>query len=356
MKALSFSNFGNPETVITYQECTIPEPQAGEVRIRMIFAPIHNHHLWYVKGRYGIKPVLPAISGDEAIGVIEKIGTGVRGLKIGQKVIACKMWGAWAEMFLAKATDVVPVPKNVSDEVAAQLFSMPLSTMMLLAMTGAKAGDWIIQNAANGAVGKMLAGIAATRQIKVVSLVRSEQAKLEMTDLKIENVIVTSDMDWQEQVLALTAGHTAIAGVDSLGGEPSMQLLSLLKEGGALISFGAQTQQPLMIDPSDLIFQNKKVRGFWATRSAKEMPLKVKIKIFINVIKALFSGKLTLSEGGGLNIERLSKALALKNLAEMLRAGKIHLPVAGIFPLSAYKEALALSEKSGRNGKVLFRS
>ncbi|KMQ94393.1 nadph:quinone oxidoreductase [Lasius niger] len=321
---LSISEFGNPEEVVSYKECPLPEPKAGEVRVRMLLAPIHNHHLWYIKGRYGIKPTLPAVSGDEAIGLIEKIGPEVKGLHVAQKVVACKMWGTWAEAFIAKATDVVPIPKGVPDEVAAQIFSMPLSTMMLLGMAGAKEGDWIIQNAANGAVGKMLAGIAATRRIHVVSLVRSEQAKSEMTMLGIKNVVITSDPDWKEQ------------------------------DGGTLVAFGAQTQQPIMLDPADVIFRNKKVRGFWATRSAKEIPPKVKLKMLFNVIKAVLLGKLTLSEAGGFNLERLSKALALKNLAGLLRAGKIHLPVAGVFPLSEYKAALALAEKSGRNGIVAF--
>lgn len=355
MKSLSFAEFGNPEAVLAYKDVPLPEVKAGEVRVRMILAPIHNHHLWYIRGKYGIKPDLPAISGDEALGVIEAVGPGVRGLHVGQKIVACKMWGAWAEYFTAKAGDVVPVPKNVPDEVAAQLLSMPLSTLMLLGMTGAKSGEWVLQNAANGAVGKLLAGIAASRHIHVVSLVRSTQVKNNMSNAGIENVVSTSDSDWKSQVLALTGGHRAVAGVDSVGGEASADMLSLLGDGGTLISFGAQSQQPVMADPGDLIFYNKKIRGFWATRAAKQLPPKAKMRIFFNVAKALLLGNLRPAQAGGLNMERLSKALALKNLAEMLKAGRVSLPVAGIYPLSDYQAALALSEKPGRTGKVLFR-
>ena len=61
--------------------------------------------------------------------------------------------GSWAEYFIAPAAGVVPLPETISDEAAAQLIAMPFSAISLLDMLNVKAGDWIVQTAANGAVG-----------------------------------------------------------------------------------------------------------------------------------------------------------------------------------------------------------
>src|SRR5690606_9115999 len=110
----------------------VPEPAAGEVRVRMRLAPIHNHDLWTIRGQYGYKPRLPAIGGSEGHGVVDAIGEGVEGLHVGQRVTAASGRGTWAEYFVASAKMVIPMPDAIADELAAQLVAMPLSALMLL--------------------------------------------------------------------------------------------------------------------------------------------------------------------------------------------------------------------------------
>src|SRR5690606_40883428 len=86
----------------------------------------------------------------------------------------------WAEYFLADARALVPVPDAMPDEVAAQLVAMPLSALMLLESLAVEPGQWIVQNAANGAVGKTLAMLAAARGVRVLGLVRREEGVAEL--------------------------------------------------------------------------------------------------------------------------------------------------------------------------------
>jgi NADPH:quinone reductase-like Zn-dependent oxidoreductase len=65
---------------------------------------------------------------------------------------------------------------DLDDEVACQLTAMPLSALMALEEMGVKPGQWIVQNAATGAVGKTLAMISAARGIHVINLVRRKEA------------------------------------------------------------------------------------------------------------------------------------------------------------------------------------
>lgn len=160
MRAAIHTQFGDPAKVLELGERPTPQPGKGQVRVAMRRAPIHNHDLWTVRGNYGYKPELPAIGGSEAAGVIDALGEGVEGLQVGQRVVAAGVHEAWAEYFLADASGVVPLPDGLDDERGCQLIAMPLSALMLIEFLQVEKGDWIVQNTANGAVGKTVAMLA----------------------------------------------------------------------------------------------------------------------------------------------------------------------------------------------------
>src|SRR6187431_705132 len=173
MRALIHSTFGDPTEVLEVGERPLPEHDAGEVRVRTVLAAIHNHDLWTIRGTYGFKPGLPAASGTEAVGIVDALGEGVDTLKVGQRVTG-GTFGVWAEYFVAKAAGLLPVPDAISDETAAQLVSMPFSALALLDSLDLEPGDWMVQNTANGAVGKLVAQFAPARGINVLGLVRRD--------------------------------------------------------------------------------------------------------------------------------------------------------------------------------------
>src|SRR6476620_12705179 len=143
MRALIHTTFGDPTEVLEVAQRPLPEPGPGQVRVRTLLSPIHNHGLWTIRGTYGFKPELPAASGTEALGVVDALGEGVENLTVGQRVATGGTFGAWAEYVVANAAGLIPVPESLSDESAAQLVSMPFSTISLLQFLDAKQGDWI---------------------------------------------------------------------------------------------------------------------------------------------------------------------------------------------------------------------
>ncbi|MDF9440091.1 alcohol dehydrogenase catalytic domain-containing protein, partial [Acinetobacter baumannii] len=84
-----------------------PEPKAGEVRIKTIMSPIHNHDVWTVRGSYGYKPTLPAIGGSEAVGIVDALGEGVEHVQVGQRIAVAAVHGSWAEYFIAPAQGII---------------------------------------------------------------------------------------------------------------------------------------------------------------------------------------------------------------------------------------------------------
>lgn len=324
MRTLIHHTFGPAEDVLVLEDRPMPEPGHGQVRLRIVLSPIHNHDLWTVRGTYGFKPELPAASGTEALGVVDALGEGVDNLVIGQRVTTGGRFGVWAEYVVTKAAGLISVPDAVPDEAAAQLISMPFSTITLLQFLEARKGDWIVQNAANGAVGRMLAQLSEARGVNVLGLVRRTDGIEELRSQGIENVVATDQDDWREQAARITGGAAILAGVDSVGGTAAGDVLSLLTENGTLVAFGAMNSPVMEIKSGDVIFKQATVKGFWGSKVSQTMDAATRGALFGELIQRVSDGTLTL-------------------------------PVAGVFDADDAGDAVRASNTPGRVGKVLLR-
>jgi NADPH:quinone reductase-like Zn-dependent oxidoreductase len=321
MRAVTYAEFGDPAVVLEVTERPRPEPGPGQARVKMTRAAIHNHDLWTVRGSYGIKPPLPAIGGTEGAGVVDAIGDGVTHVKVGDRVAGFAL-GTWCEFFITAAAGLVPLPAAISDDVGCQLQAMPISAMALLDTYGVDGPDYIVQNAANGAVGKTLAKLARARGKNVVSLVRSDEAVAELAKHGVPGAISTAHADWRDHVKALVGEGKIRAAIDSVGGKGTAQLCSLLAPGGKLVAFGSMSGEPMQLDPGAFIFKQVTLEGFWLSKQNAVPPEK-------------FRGMIA-------------------ELIKLTAEGVLDLPVASVFPLEKAREAAIASASAGRGGKVLF--
>lgn len=324
MRSVVHERFGEPADVLFSAVCPLPHPGLGEVRIKTILSPIHNHDLWTIRGSYGYKPQLPAIGGSEAVGLIDALGEGVEGVTVGQRVATATAHGTWAEYFLAPAAQLVPVPEAIADEAAAQLLAMPLSAAMLLDFLNVRAGDWVVQNTANGAVGKILSMLAKARGVHTLNLVRRDEGVAELAALGIANTVSTARDGWQDEARALLGPNLARAAVDSIGGEASAALLSLLGEGGTLVSFGTMGGGAMQVPSGDLIFKQAVVKGFWGAKVAAALSADDKRRL-------------------------------IGELLHLVSTGALQLPVESIHGFDDAAGAARASLRPGRKGKVMFR-
>lgn len=323
MRSVVFERFGEPSEVLGTAERPLPQPGPGEIRVRLVLSPIHNHDLWTIRGTYGVKPALPATGGTEALGIVDALGEGVSGPAVGRRVVITGVSGVWSEFFLAPAARAIPIPDSIDDETACQLIAMPVSALILLHDLEVKAGDWIAQNAANGAVGRLVARLAAKRGVRVLSVVRRDAGLAELAAAGIGDAVSSEGEGWQERVQAITGGAPILRAVDSVGGAAANQLAELLAPGGRLVSFGAMSDRPLEISSGLLIFRRITVSGFWAAVRTGELGPKL--------------GEM------------------IGELIGMAASGELRLPVDGVFPLEKAAEAAAASDRPGRGGKVVLK-
>ncbi len=324
MRSATYNTFGKPTEVLSLGDSPVPEPKADEVRVKTILASIHNHDLLTIRGQYGFKPELPAIGGSEAVGIVDAIGDDVKNVKVGQRVAAASVQATWAEYFVVAEDMVFAVPDDLEDEIAAQLIAMPLSALMVIEFLELKSGQWVIHNAANGAVGTSLAMLAAARGINTINVVRSADAVAELEALGIKNNINSSDEDWKDQVRKIIGDDKISGAIDSVGGKSSNDLLSLLGHGGTLASFGIMSGQPMALDPTNIIFKQVTIKGFWGSKISQEMSVE--------------------------NKQRL-----IDELIERATNGNLKLPVEATFDLADIKKAVDGKLQSNKNGKVLLK-
>lgn len=309
MRALIHDTFGDPAEVLHVADVETPEPGPGEVRVRTVLASIHNHDLWTIRGTYGFKPELPARSGTEAVGVVDAVGEGVTTLQPGQRVVTGGTFGVWAEYFVAPAAALVPVPDGIDDEAAAQLISMPFSALSLLEYLDVAPGQWIAQNAANGAVGRLVAQFAAARGVHVLGLVRRAEGIAELAEAGISGVVATDDDAWRDRVIEITGGAPIVAGVDSVGGSASDDVLSLLADDGTLVVFGAMASPTMSLSSGSVIFRQVTVKGFWGSKVSRAMDASARAALIGEVIRGVGDGSVTLPVAAVHSFDEASRAV-----------------------------------------------
>ncbi len=118
MKAIRFEQYGEPAKVLTVQECPLPEPGKGEVRVRMLASPVNPSDLLFVRGlETAIQPQFPSPAGFEGVGMVDALGPQVQRPVPGQRVAFFnEKGGNWADYAVVPAHALLAVPDDLPDE------------------------------------------------------------------------------------------------------------------------------------------------------------------------------------------------------------------------------------------------
>ncbi len=175
MKALRTHAVGGPET-LTLDEIDAPVPGKGEVLVDVKACAINFPDTLIIRDLYQFKPPRPFAPGGEIAGVIEALGEGVEGYKVGDKVMAGIGNGGLAEKVVVNSGRMFPVPEGVPFEKAASLLMTYGTTIHGLKDRGhIKAGDTVLVLGAAGGVGLSAVELAKAFGARVVAAVSSEE-------------------------------------------------------------------------------------------------------------------------------------------------------------------------------------
>jgi NADPH:quinone reductase-like Zn-dependent oxidoreductase len=173
MRAVRFAAFGDPADVLAIEDLPAPAPGPGQVLVRMRVRPINPSDLFAIRGQYGILARLPATAGMEGAGVVEALGDGVTQLQVGQFVVPLSGGGTWQEYLVADAGALLLVPPGLGEREAAMLLVNPTTAWLLLnEVLRVEPGAWVLQNAANSAVGRFVIQLSRQAGFRTINVVR----------------------------------------------------------------------------------------------------------------------------------------------------------------------------------------
>ncbi|KAJ3365607.1 hypothetical protein GGF32_008740 [Allomyces javanicus] len=235
MKAIQVSATGGVD-VLKLATVARPVLAAGQVLVKNAYSGLNYIDTYHRTGLY--KLPLPFIPGREGAGVIEAVGDGVKGLKVGDRVA----WigpGSYAEYTAVPASKVQVVPDNVPLDTAAASLLQGLTALTLVKLGYAvKQGDWVLVHAAAGGTGGLLVQLAKHFGAKVIATTSSDAKVAEAVRLGADHVIRYDREDIAARVKEITGGEGVHAVFDGVGKATFDASLASLRRRGYMVSFG----------------------------------------------------------------------------------------------------------------------
>lgn len=322
MKQVLIERYGTPwEAASCADVPDVGDPGPDEVVFDVLAFPINPADMGFCRGTYRLKPPLPATPGAECVGRVVSVGASVRHVKPGDLVINLQREN-WTQRRKVKGDDAIPLPAGIDLRQAAMVrINPPTAQLMLSDFVDLKGGEWVIQNVANSAVGRLLIVLAHQRGLRTVNIVRRPELADELRALGADLVLVDGD-DLAARVARETGNAPIRLGVEAIGGAATGRLVDCLATDGTLVHYGSMGGEDPKVGRTNFIYRGVRLTGFMlgrflARRSAEQ-------------IRALYA-----------------------DLGGQVMAGRLFAPVDTVYPIEKIKDALAHADKGGRNGKIL---
>jgi NADPH:quinone reductase-like Zn-dependent oxidoreductase len=327
---------GAPLGGLKLEHFTPPSPQPGQALVEMLAAPIHPADINALEGTYGVARPVPFTPGNEAVGRVVQTAPPAPNDIAGKKVLLPYRIGTWASHILCEARDLIPVPENIPDTLAAQALINPLTALCLLETAAANTPSpanahpeqqqhkkILAQNAANSAVGLCIIQLAPRFGLDTLNIVRRPEAAKTAAQHGAQKVLLDENGQLTSADIRAAAAAPIPVGLNAVGGASATTLAGALADGGTLITYGAMSRQALKIPASFLIFRDIRFCGFWLHRwiaTASRQTLRQKVDLIL----------------------------------EDMSHSRLNLPVSTCFTLSQFTDAITAAASGHSRGKVLF--
>ncbi len=229
MKAILCNTLGGPENLVL-ADIPAPEPQPGEVLIRVKAAALNFLDTLILRGKYQFKPDLPFSPGSEVAGIVERTGPAVPDLMPGQRVMGYARFNGCREFVALPAKNLLPIPEGVANEAAAGLTITYGTAIYGLRDRGRlKAGETVAVLGASGGAGLAAVEIAKALGAHVIACASSPE-KLAICRQHGADALVNYDSeDLRESLRTLTNDRGVDIVYDCVGdryAEPALRSIA----------------------------------------------------------------------------------------------------------------------------------
>lgn len=314
-------DYNIPEKAIKSIE--VPElknPINNEVLFEVLAFPINPADLLSLEGKYATKNSLPSKLGAECIGRVIKIGNKVKSIREGDLVIPLDR-NNWVQKKISFESNLIKLPKNINILQGSMLKVNPATAyLMLNNYINLKKDNYIIQNASNSGVGRMIIGLAKFYGIKTINLVRREKLIPELKTLGADFVILDNELHTLDK---LNISSKPILAIDAIGGNNTKFIADKMEKNSIIINYGLLSGKNIELTSDQIIFNGISLKGFWLTSWLLKMSNDEKNNLY-------------------------------HHLAELVTKKAIYTPIEKTYELTEIQTAVEHSNRYNRNGKILI--
>jgi NADPH2:quinone reductase len=333
--------YGGPETLQVLEEAC-PEPARGEVRVRMLAAGVSLPDVMAREGVHPETPRVPFTPGWDLVGVVDRLGDDVSGVKPGQLVAALPIHGAYAEFVCLPARELVPVPPGLDPAEAVSLVLNYITAYQMLHRSArVRPGQRVLIHGASGGVGTALLQLGRLAGLEMYGTCSSRGASAVAS-------LGAVPIDYRRQDFVSEVHRLADGGMDAvfdpIGGSHIWQSRSALRPGGRVVGYGTTT--------------SLRGGGLTSGRPGRRNRLHG-IPIYALYIAGgwLLPGRKRVVPYSIQTLKRLKPALFRQDLIALfglLQKQKIKPLIAQRFPLAEARQAQELLGKGGVIGKIVL--
>lgn len=256
---------------LSLEEVAEPILTPGGVRIAVEYAGLGFAHSLVVAGKYQVKPPRPFVPGTEVVGIVRETGEGVDHVKAGDRVLATLDWGGFAEIAVAPAETVYPLPSTVDPASSIHLATSYSTAYAALTWRARlQAGETLLVHGAAGALG--LGAVELGRLLQAIVIACASSAEKRKTALAHGAEVALPASGFRERVKDLTAGRGADVVFDPVGGNAFDESLRAIAPEGRILSVGFASGHIPKIPANLLLVKNVSVLGFYFGTYIKDGP------------------------------------------------------------------------------------
>jgi NADPH2:quinone reductase len=322
MKAVLCKAWGLPETLVV-DDVPSPLPGKGQVVVAVKAAGVNFPDVLIIQNKYQFKPALPFSPGNEIAGVVKAVGEDVRGLALGDSVIALIGWGGFAEEVAVDAAKLAPMPAGIDYAVAAS-FGLTYATSYhaLKDRAQLRAGESLLVLGAAGGVGLAAVELGKLMGARVIAAASSEEKLATCKRYGAEQLINYEREDLREAIKNLTEGKGVDVIYDPVGGKYAEPAVRGMAWKGRYLVVG------------------------FAAGDIPRIPLNLALLKGCSIVGVFW--------GDFAKREPEANAANLKELIAWLRSGKIRPLVSAAYPLERAADALNDIMKRKVQGKAVL--
>jgi NADPH:quinone reductase len=327
MRAIEITRFGAPE-VLRLTQSPDPAPGAGELLIRVSASGINRPDVLQRKGLYPMPPGVSDLPGLEVAGTViggAEADLATAGVAVGDRVCALVAGGGYAELCVAPAGQVLPVPGALSDVEAASLPETFFTVWQnVFHIAGLVAGEWLLVQGGSSGIGVTAIQLAKARGARVIVTAGSDDKGAACVALGADHAINYKTQDFVAEVLRLTGGRGVDVVLDMVAGDYIARELQCLAEDGRLAVIAVQGGVKSELDAGILLRKRLSVTG----STLRPRPVAYKTE--------------------------LARALRAQ-VWPLIAAGRVRPVVHSVFKAEQAAAAHALMESSAHVGKIVLQ-